>query len=66
MGKSIGEGAIRQCPGSCWIEYTLRHQLGFSWALAGFEITVISLLALVVTLGPDSRGKDFVRLERPG
>ncbi|HEX9110506.1 MAG TPA: hypothetical protein VF845_03445 [Terriglobales bacterium] len=65
MGKSIGEGAIRQGRGSCWIEYAPHDQLGFSWALAGFEIAV-SLLALLVSLGPDSKGKGFVARERPG
>jgi SHS family lactate transporter-like MFS transporter len=48
------------------IEYALRDRWGYSWALAGFEIAVISLLALVVSLGPESKGKDFVARERPG
>ncbi|MBZ5655365.1 MAG: MFS transporter [Acidobacteriia bacterium] len=48
------------------IEYALRDRLGYSWALAGFEIAVISLLALVVSLGPESKGKDFVAREQPG
>ena len=48
------------------IEFALRDRLGYSWALAGFEIAVISLLALVVSLGPESKGKDFVARERPG
>ena len=47
------------------IEYALRDRWGYSWALAGFEIAVISLLALVVSLGPESKGKDFVARERP-
>lgn len=48
------------------IEYGLRDRFGYSWALAGFEIAVISLLAMVVSLGPESKGKDFVARERPG
>jgi hypothetical protein len=48
------------------IEYALRDRLGYSWALAAFEIAVISLLALVVSLGPESKGKDFVARERAG
>jgi SHS family lactate transporter-like MFS transporter len=48
------------------IEYALRDRWGYSWALAGFEIAVISLLALVVSVGPESKGKDFVTRERPG
>jgi MFS transporter, SHS family, lactate transporter len=48
------------------IEYTLRDKWGYSWALAGFEIGVIVLLALVVTWGPESKGKEFVRAESTG
>ena len=47
------------------IEYALRDRLGYSWALAAFEIAVIGLLALVVSLGPESKGKDFVA-RQPG
>jgi SHS family lactate transporter-like MFS transporter len=43
------------------IEYALRDKWGYSWALAGFEIGVIVLLAFVVTWGPESKGKEFVR-----
>ncbi len=42
------------------IEYALRDHFGYSWALAGFEIAVILLLALVVSLGPESKGKEFL------
>jgi len=42
------------------IEYGLRDRWGYSWALAGFEIVVISVLAAVVSLGPESKGKEFV------
>ena len=42
------------------IEFSLRDRWGYSWALAGFEIAVIILLALVVSLGPESKGKHFV------
>jgi len=43
------------------IEYLLQGRWGYSWALAVFEIGVILLLALVVSLGPESKGKEFVR-----
>jgi len=43
------------------IEYMLRDVWGYSWALAGFEIAVILLLALVVSMGPESRGQDFLK-----
>lgn len=36
---------------------------GYSWALAGFEIAVITVLALVVSLGPESKGKHLVSHE---
>jgi SHS family lactate transporter-like MFS transporter len=48
------------------IEYSLRDRWGYSWALAGFEIAVITVLALVVSLGPENKGKHFVRHEQEG
>lgn len=42
------------------IEFSLRDRWGYSWALAGFEIAVIAVLATVVSLGPESKGKEFV------
>lgn len=42
------------------IEYALRDKYGYAWALAGFEIANILLLTLVVSLGPESKGKDFL------
>jgi SHS family lactate transporter-like MFS transporter len=44
------------------IEYALRNHLGYSWALASFEITVMLLLALTVLLGSEKRGKDFLHI----
>jgi SHS family lactate transporter-like MFS transporter len=43
------------------IEYALRDRLGYSWALASFEIAVMVLLALTVFLGSENRGKNFLR-----
>jgi MFS transporter, SHS family, lactate transporter len=43
------------------IEYALRNWLGYSWALAGFEIATILLLATVVALGSEEKGKNFLR-----
>jgi len=48
------------------IEYALRDRWGYSWALAGFEIAVITLLAVVVMLGPERKGHHFVRHEAAG
>jgi SHS family lactate transporter-like MFS transporter len=43
------------------IEYFLRDKLGYSRALATFEIANIALLIVVVALGSEQRGKSFVR-----
>lgn len=43
------------------IEYALRGKLGYSWALAGFEILNIALLMTVLALGSERKGKSFVR-----
>ncbi|HLK32462.1 MAG TPA: MFS transporter, partial [Terriglobales bacterium] len=43
------------------IEYALRDHLGYSWALASFEIAVMLLLAITVALGSEKRGKSFLR-----
>jgi len=43
------------------IEYALRNKFGYAWALAAFEIANILLLATVVALGSEKKGKVFVR-----
>jgi len=43
------------------LEYALRDHLGYAWALAAFEITNILLLATVVALGTERKGKSFLR-----
>jgi SHS family lactate transporter-like MFS transporter len=43
------------------IEYYLRDKLGYSRALATFEIANILLLIIVVALGSERRGKSFMR-----
>jgi SHS family lactate transporter-like MFS transporter len=47
------------------IEYALRDRFGYAWALAGFEIVNIVLLATVVSLGPERSGKDFLTKSTP-
>jgi SHS family lactate transporter-like MFS transporter len=42
------------------IEYTLRNRFGYQWALASFETVTIILLAIVVWLGTEQKGKRFV------
>src|ERR1700745_277027 len=43
------------------IEYALRARFGYAGALAGFEIVNILLLATVVGLGTEQKGKSFVK-----
>jgi SHS family lactate transporter-like MFS transporter len=42
------------------IEYWLQHHFGYNWALAGFEIATIVLLATIVLIGTEHKGKAFV------
>jgi SHS family lactate transporter-like MFS transporter len=42
------------------IEYALRNRFGYQWALAGFEIATIVLLAIIVWAGREQKGKSFV------
>src|SRR5215470_15843456 len=42
------------------MEYALRDRLGYAWALAAFEIANIILLATVVWLGRENKGRSFV------
>ncbi|HUK26158.1 MAG TPA: MFS transporter [Terriglobales bacterium] len=42
------------------IEYALRDRVGYSWALAAFEIANITLLIIVVALGGEKKGKSFL------
>ncbi len=41
------------------IEFALRDKLGYGWALATFEIVTIVLLATIVALGREHKGRDF-------
>jgi len=43
------------------IEYALSHRLGYAWALGTFETVNIAILILVVALGPEKKGKSFMR-----
>jgi SHS family lactate transporter-like MFS transporter len=42
------------------IEYALRDKVGYAWAMAGFEIAVILIGGLVIALGREQKGKDFL------
>lgn len=41
-------------------EYGLRNRVGYSWALAGFEIFTIVVLGVIVAFGPERRGRSFI------
>jgi MFS transporter, SHS family, lactate transporter len=43
------------------IEYALRDKLGYGWALAAFETVNILFLILMVSLGPEQKGRSFTR-----
>ena len=41
------------------VEYSLRRQFGYQWALTIFEICVIVVLLLIFAFGPERKGHDF-------
>jgi MFS transporter, SHS family, lactate transporter len=46
------------------IEYALRSRVGYSWAVAGFEVVNIALLIVVLALGHERKGRGFVSAGR--
>jgi SHS family lactate transporter-like MFS transporter len=42
------------------IEYALRDRIGYGWALASFETVTILVLAALLLLGSEQRGRHFV------
>jgi SHS family lactate transporter-like MFS transporter len=42
------------------IEFALQKHLGYAWALSAFEVTNIALLILVVALGIERKGREFL------
>ncbi len=41
------------------IEYALRRDLGYAWALTAFELCIIAALFVICGLGPERRGHDL-------
>jgi SHS family lactate transporter-like MFS transporter len=41
------------------LEFRLQKHVGYNWALAGFEIVTIVVLAITILLGPERRGRSF-------
>jgi SHS family lactate transporter-like MFS transporter len=42
------------------IEYALRDRIGYSWALASFEMVTIVVLAVIISQGKEDHGRSFV------
>jgi SHS family lactate transporter-like MFS transporter len=42
------------------LEYALRDRFGYSWALAGFETINILLLAMIIAVGKEQKGRSFL------
>ncbi|HZR55278.1 MAG TPA: MFS transporter [Terriglobales bacterium] len=47
--------------GTNTLEFALRDRIGYSRALAGFEVVNIILLIIVIGLGSEKKGKSFMR-----
>jgi len=45
------------------VEYALRDQVGYQWAIAGFEVVTICALAGLLWFGAEDHGKVFVKGE---
>jgi SHS family lactate transporter-like MFS transporter len=43
------------------VQYTLRENFGYSWALAGFEVVTILSLVLLLWRGAEEHGRSFVK-----
>jgi SHS family lactate transporter-like MFS transporter len=43
------------------IEYALRDKLGYSWALASYELAVIVGLGVLIAFGHERKGRSFMR-----
>jgi len=43
------------------IQYALRDRVGYRWAIAGFEVVTILMLAVLLLLGSERHGRSFVR-----
>jgi MFS transporter, SHS family, lactate transporter len=43
------------------VQFALRERFGYSWALAGFEVVTIIVLAILLWRGAEAHSKSFVR-----
>jgi SHS family lactate transporter-like MFS transporter len=47
------------------IQYALRVKFGYHWALAGFEVVTILSLTILLLLGSEAHGREFVKKAEP-
>jgi len=52
-------GTLLAAPATA-VEFRLRDRLGYPWALTAFEVSVIVLMIVVVSLGPEARDRSFL------
>jgi SHS family lactate transporter-like MFS transporter len=45
------------------IEFALHHKFGYQWALAGFEVVTILVLAILLLSGSEAHSRAFVRTD---
>ena len=63
-GLAYQLGILFASPTNSW-QYALRDRFGYQWALAGFEIFTILSAALLLLLGTEAHGREFVRKDEP-
>ena len=63
-GLAYQLGILFASPTNSW-QYALRDRFGYQWALAGFEIFTILSAALLLFLGTEAHGREFVRKPEP-
>src|SRR5438309_6972602 len=47
------------------VQFALHHRFGYQWALAGFEIVTIAVLAVLLLSGTEAHSREFVKHEAP-
>jgi SHS family lactate transporter-like MFS transporter len=63
-GLAYQLGILFASPTNSW-QYALRDRFGYQWALAGFEIFTIISATLLLLLGTEAHGREFVRRPEP-
>ena len=63
-GLAYQLGILFASPTNSW-QYALRDRFGYQWALAGFEIFTIVSAAVLLLLGTEAHGREFVRRTEP-